>query len=313
MNRQDMESFERDVEARRQAGYGHKESGNSPRDAWEEIAQGRNLGKSVPINFVAAGAGQSLKTVTAEILRIMPKSDRADIARQVSVTVAPPQFIPSANVPAGVLQQSIQGQDAVANASTQAFPNGGFPVGGQALVDLTQWTTSLVAVDWGIGAVSNRAIVDCSNGLTLNLTTSWVIVTAILEQPPGTNPSPGVYIIGANVGPGTPSVNSARRSIILGNVASGVRSSFFAIPRFSKHVRVAASDGDPAAPNLAVGTIQFFADPTGLIPMGDFAFNGNQTNPIPIPNGVYYFAVVSQFNKANTLAPLFTAIFDLNL
>lgn len=303
------ESFRHDVEmARAFRGHGGR---IAPTDSWEEIAAGRNLGKSVPISFTPSGAGQSLVSNFSEILRIEGRGDRADIARQVCVTIAPPQIVFAADAPDPIPAQ-IQGRDAVDLASTATFPNGGFSVSAQAIADDFTFINTLVKVEWGIGSVRNRAVVDCASGCVLNLVTSWLIVTGIVEQPPGTNPSPGVYILGANVGPGTNRANCAQRTIFVGNLANTVRSSMFVVPRFAKSVRVASGDGT-AAPNLANGTIQFFSDPAFNNPVGSFTFNGNQTNPIPIPNGAYYFAVISGYDRSDATAPDFLAIFDLNI
>lgn len=323
MNRHDMESFERDVQIRRQAGYGHKE-GSGPLDPWEEIAQGRNLGKSVPINFLAAGFGGQLLTAQAEILRIMPRGDRQDIAKQICLTVSPPQRIAAANVPA-TIPQSIQGQDtidiagagAVGGTSGGAFgPTGGFPVSASSIAEDFQWANAVVLLQWGIGSVNNRAVVDCSNGLTVNLVANSLIVTAAIEQIIGQGPSPGLYIIGANIGPGTPRNNNAQRTIGCGFLVANAVSSCFPVPRFASSVRVAGCDGSHdgiLAPALPVGTIQFFADPNRLVAMGDFAFNGNQTNPIPIPNGAYFFDIVSGSSTAAGGGMQFLATFSLNI
>lgn len=318
MNRDDrrFNGFDRDVAAARLARGGNSQpqpqspDGTFGDDAWKEMARGGNLGKSVPIRFVGAGFGTGVVTVpNAEILRLHPRTDRPDLVTQLCLTVSPPQVI-DLNIAPNPAEPSIQGQDALDLSVVQSGnPTGGYPAN---LSTAVQFANSLVKVEWGIGAIKNSAFIDCGNGLTVNLVTSWLIVTAFIEQPIGVTPTPELYIIGANVGPGDARQHSSQRTIQVGNVANAGQSASFVIPRFARNVRVAGADGG-AAPALAVGTIQFWGDAAMTLPIGDFAFNANQTNPIPVPGGAYFFSIIGGYAGTNIASPRYAAIFDLNL
>jgi hypothetical protein len=89
-----------------------------------------------------------------------------------------------------------------------------------------QYAPVIALLTWGVGGISSDdAEIDVSNGLNINITASFVRISALIDPwwprlNPSNGRSAGAYEIGAFVGPGYVKPNNAKRTYDLGGIAT---------------------------------------------------------------------------------------------
>jgi hypothetical protein len=287
---------------------GNNLPGNIPLTGWAALMEKQTLGKRVVIRVGDTGEGQKLPSP----VNILSIQNADQFAIQLNVTLSPPRFIFDSPALANIGNV----QDATGEAGNTDLIVGAF-------------VRSFAIIEWGIGGVSEKAEVDFSNGLCINLNASFVRITAALIKDAGEIISPGAYVFSAFIGPGFTKARNAQKTIHAtrnGGTdqffnAAPQLSDMFAVPVYSKAVTLCGiqipGGGDPGANNQFSGTIQFFRGnpvaPFGLNMLCEYFFNESSHEPVNVPNGAYYFLVknltpTAPAAGANTII---NVIFDL--
>lgn len=303
------EDFHAEAEAaRRLRGY----HGEKQMSRWERLQAGKTVGKLATMLVQGAGVfnGIQFKNTLAPAPTNILNVQGADAdAQDLCVTVMPPQFTATQ---AGMQVSDVQSAQDPIDWSTAASGFGGFT---SAAAPDAQLPNLVARVEWGVGGVGrNIAEVDIANGCRINLTASYVRVYAFRDQFPA-----GASLfatIGAFIGPGTARVNDARRTYQIAGLDQNVESALLSIPRYARSVSLFGWNSNH---DLFSGTIRFYRNAVTPMVVGnevaEMFFSGNVANAlqVPIPNGAYYFSVVSaiagpaagvQFNQIQ-------AMFDL--
>lgn len=313
------DQFPQSVErAKEQRGYDRPQGEEGD---WGFLTRGKTLGKSAMVKFSSVNSAIAAQSNVTEILRINPRGPQADqLAKQISLTIAPPQVLPGisfanlpadANTPTGGWMDSID----IAAGSNSADRFGGNPIRNPAPSTLDwQFANPLAVIQWGTGSIQNEIEADMANGMVLDLVCSWLVVFGIIESA-GITTTSGGYLVGANIGPSTGRNSNCQRTVQLGAIDNNVVGNTFAVPRFAKSVQISATDGSNNPP-LAAATLSFWRSqggPTDGLGAGDFFIAGNNPVPIPIPNGAYYFNVRGAYaaSGGGFAAPRYQATFNL--
>lgn len=249
---------------------------------WGLLAKGKTLGKSANVSFSSAGGLARFSPINVLELR-----GEDENALPLSLLMAPPR-IAALGIPTGDIQQL-----------STSYPMDNLP-------GIVSAANPVALLEWGVGGLSLQAVVDIHNGLAVNLSTSFLRVSVGIEETDTTNTSV-VYQLASMVGPGMPKYLGATRTIIVGNVDVGVESGVFNVPRFSRRVHLCGTQGPGGASFVA--TIYFYRSRAPANPIAEYLFALNSGTPIPIPNGAYYFTVVSGIPVINSIQ----AIFELGI
>lgn len=265
------------------------------REAWGRLCRNQTIGKRVVAKFNA-----QLVNAGVNILRV--RGDDAD-ALNMTLTLSPPKVIP---VAFASLPDDLQNQTGeVDNQSTQLSGNN-FP----GLAHKIDWPEAQATIEWGIGGVNETAVVDMVNGATVNLTASFIQVTASMGDAAnslGTSgyiATPAAYVLSAFVGPGYTRPGNAQRTVYLGSLGGGIESDILPIPRFAKRAYVLSGDFG-AAPELTVATLRFWSRPDGSACVGNSLFTGNAFQQVNVPNRAMYFSVLSGMTNAHEVLVVF--------
>ena len=282
---------------------------------WGFLAQGRQLGKRVVCPFVSANSASQAQTPTVDMLNIQGNDEHA---HQCLLTLCPPEIINTSNLNSAAKQAAVVLQNQTGESGNIDEANTLNQVGGVvgASPQQVSWANPIAIVKWGIGGAECRAEIDFANGITVSLAASWLRVSAMVESS-GLSTSTFPYVLRAFVGPGWPRYNPAQRTYVMGPIANGAESSVFTVPRFAKSLRIVASDGSNNPPKMACA-VSFWRDPTGPtggLGVGDFLQAGDTFDPIPIPNGAYFFTVLGKYaaSGGGFVTPQYSAIFDLDI
>jgi hypothetical protein len=208
-------------------------------------------------------------------------------ACQLNVTLHPPRVIPIDidNLP--LATQNLTGE--LSNAE----------------VGCISWPPLEALIEWGVGGVSAKAVVDYVNGVTLSVIASYLRVSAIVTQSKDCGDIYGTsaaYYLAAHVGPGNARAN-AHRTIFVGLVDHNVQSDVFDVPRFAKFASLSGCSTEPT-PVISSGFIRFYQDPSGKHGIGDFYVADHQ-NYIEIPNGAMYFNVFNMSGHEMKMSVIF--------
>lgn len=269
---------------------------------WESLSSGKTVGKAVTIDFNSAG---NFLQVGQDMLEV--GGDTKD-GLALSVILGTPKI---AKRPAGSFDASQFGgpwQDNVEVLQTfQTDPNF-YGVGGNGPL-----TSNVQAeIQWGIGGVNHKAIVDMCNGAGATISASWVRIRALINND-NSNGQSLLYQCAAQVSPGHSKWLSAQFTQPLSDWDTNEETVVFAIPRFARRVNLLGLNNSATPGPLFQGSIRFWRNPNGpglgTQRVGEYLFVGNAANsvPLPIPNGAYYYTVVSQLATPNDLF----AVFDL--
>jgi len=277
---------------------------------WGFMARGQQLGKRVVCPYVAATSATNAQTPNVDILNIGNVED--EYAHQCQITLCPPALILNLNGPTPTTDsdglQNLTGEQDNIEAGRTLANVGGTPVNNAS--DLT-YANPLAILRWGIGGGQCEAEIDFSAGAVINLSASWIRLSAMVESP-GITTSSFPYVLRAFVGPGTPRMgfNAQRTITVLGDQRA--ETAVFAIPRFARSVILMGADDNH---DLYNGYIRFWRGNLGSGGVGTkvadafFAGTGVQT-PFPIPNGAQYFSILPQIGGAGNLG-VNLAVFQL--
>jgi hypothetical protein len=251
------------------------------RTPWARQSRGGALGRSEQFPYDADG--QQGKVVT-----LINTTGNDFDAVQMILTIAPPQVIKRAFQP--VLMRLGGGTSASEDNfnSLGDFPGTAAPVA---------WPPFEALVTWGVGGISSTAAVDFLNGLTVNLTASFIRVDVRIADVPDTG-SPGtsaIYVLGAWIGPGFARPGTAQKTVQVGQIASLAEGDVFPIPRFAKSATVIGCDPG-ATPNVSVATLRLWQSADGVAGannVGNFICTGNQPAPFDLPAGAAYASVIN--------------------
>lgn len=278
------------------------ESG-TPRNGWERFTRGMPLGKKAVLLYNADVEGEQFTGVPFLQLR----SDDCD-AQPVTLVIAPPRVI-AMNFDDVITNENLQNlsgdQDNV-EVSDQDFPGDTTPI---------TWPPLQVKIRWGsAGVTPNEALVDVMNGVTVNLSASFIEASGIITQmdDSGIGGTSAAYALSAIVAPGYTRPGNAQCTVYCGDVDAGAESVIFRVPRFAKRAWVLSNDS-AVAPGVTIATLRFWqsvlgAGVAGASNVGNVLVTGNQYQPANVPNGGLYFSVLNGGSTAR-----FAVIFDLSI
>jgi hypothetical protein len=271
---------------------------------WESLIRGNTAGKRANVFIDSGDNGQ----ISGIIDMINVQSDDQN-AHQICLTLSPPKVVfPLPVLFSGADQQAVQ-QATGERDNSQLVSDPSF-----------SWALPFAKVDWGVGGVSNEVLADISNGLCLNLQASFLRVSCGVNNSASFFPgSTSVYVLSAFVGPGYPKANNAQFTVTSKETLNFHQdSSAHVIPKFAKQVSLfgrqqLVAGGGFGAPFAA--RLRFMS--STFIP-GAFAevfFDETNNKKVDIPNGAYYFNVISETPDAPPpgSALFWRAVFDLSV
>jgi hypothetical protein len=227
------------------------------------------------------------------------------------LTLHPPRVIaiPVEDIPLAI--QNLTGEQSNGEVEVTPFPGTCEPI---------KWPPLEAVIEFGVGGVGTKVVVDYVNGITLSVTATFLSVRAIVTQNDHCNAISGTaaaYYLAAHVGPGYCSAR-AHRTIFVGELcAEGEESEscVFPVPRFAKvgslvgcgHVCDDECDHH-GRPVRVKGWIRFWQSPDGTNCVGDQEVSDHRPH-VEIPNAAQYFSVVNETGHKMKMA----VIFDLAL
>lgn len=263
------------------------------------LAMGGNFGKSSILIYDqhARGVQQS------EVVMIDLQGDDLD-ASQLILTLHPPRVIPRSfdEVRARLDQQNLTGEQTNAEVTTGDFPGTHHPI---------RWPPLEAIIEFGVGGVNTKVVVDYMNGVTLSVVASFLRVHALVTQNKDSGAVVGTsaaYYLAAHVGPGFAEAH-VQRTIFVGSVDNRRESDVITVPSFAKIATlIGCRERQHRHPTLTIGWIRFWQDPNGAHCVGDFFVSDHQCR-VEVPNAAQYFSV---FNESGHEMKL-SVIFELGL
>ena len=260
---------------------------------WGRLSRGQALGKTAVIANVSTEDSPTNLPAPISLLQIQGKDQDA---LNLSLVLAPPKIM-TISAPQGAGNwQNLSGFKTIQE----------LPVG-----DLNpSWPEISAIVEWGIGGISQKAIVDFHNGAPVNLAASYVRVWGQIETIGSLEPPDLVaWQIGASVSRGFTRGIGARRTMS-GDCLANSPGDVLAVPAFARRVRLLGSNTGVGASVVGVTnlTMRFYTAKLGNA-VGDILFTGNTQDPVDIPGPGMYFQVVDG-SGSNTR---WTAVFELSI
>lgn len=257
---------------------------------WGKLQKGQPLGKTVVVANVSTEDSPTNLPAPMSILQIQGKDEDA---LNLSLVLAPPKIMPI---------------DAQQGAGNWQALSGFKSIQELEIGDLNpSWPEVSAIIEWGIGGINQKAIVDFRNGATVNLAASYVRVWGQLEdQGPYQAPDMVAFQLGANVSAGFARGTGACRTMG-GTVLANQATATYAIPAFARRVRLFGSAGG-IPPTMTSLWIRFLTAQLGNN-AGDVLFTANTQNPIDIPSMGMYFQVIDQTGVNSE----WTAVFELSI
>lgn len=302
----------------------------SPKNSgWAELTLGKTIGKRV--NIAVPSSLVLTRSASLNLFEIGNGSDRN--ALPLSVTLAQPKLIPATKLPGGVIPaDNTIINNATGERANQEFLGDSFAVDGEIT-----WIPAVALIEWGIGGVQNQAEVDWVNGMTANLSASFIRVSAFIDNVNNGifNFNAGIVSLQAFVGPGN--VNrgiAAQRTISVGLVNNGppnaatragfpsvgfgpneatYHPSLFPVPPMAKQVTLEAITSNLGGTFSNVdwsAQILFYRTTLNSV-FAAARFTNNQREPVPVPNGAQFFTVQNDGNDAAHIIFDCNAVFDL--
>ena len=240
----------------------------------------------------------------AETDMVVIQGDDLD-ASQLTVVLHPPRVVPLCfeDLSSILNQQSLTGEQDNCEVSQCEFPGSNEPI---------RWPPLEAIVEFGVGGVSTKAVVDYVNGVTFSVVASYLRVRAVVTQGKDCGEVFGtsaLYRLAAHVGPGLCGTR-AQRTIFVGEVDDCRDSEHvFDLPRQAKTaVLVGCRASHGKDPVVTKGWIRFWQDPKGCHCVGDGAqsLHGDR---VTVPNAAQYFSV---FNASGHKMKM-SVVFELAL
>lgn len=264
------------------------------------LAMGGNLGKSSILIYDPCVSVEQ----PAEVDMVNIEGDSLD-AVQLVLTLHPPRVIPICRADLRIDIQNSTGEQTNAEVEVTPFPGDQYPI---------RWPPLEAVIEFGVGGVGTKVVVDYLNGATVPVTASFLRVRAIVTQSDHCNGIAGTgaaYYLAAHIGPGYCSPR-AQRTIFVGEVRDDGDSCVFPVPRFAKAATLIGcghlcSDSCDESP-CAQGRILYWQSPNGTCCVGDVRASDHHKR-IEIPNGAQHFSVFNESGHKMRMA----VIFDLAL
>lgn len=264
------------------------------------LAKGGCLGKSSILIYDHEAHGVQESPV--DMLTI--DGDDLD-AQQMVLVLHPPRVIPLPfdEVLARFDDQNLTGEETNSEISAHHFPGTHRPM---------RWPPLEALIEFGVGGVNTKIVVDYVNGITISPIASFLRVHALVTQSRHSGDIFGTsaaYYLAAHVGPGFAEAH-AQRTIFVGDVDHKHESDVFDVPKFAKIARlIGCKKHDDYHrhrhhPALTVGWIRFFQSPNGDNCLGDF-FVGDHQDVVEVPNGGMYFSVFNESGHAMKMSVIF--------
>jgi hypothetical protein len=225
-------------------------------------------------------------------------------ACQLILTLHPPRVIPRPfdEVSARLDQQNISSEQTNSEVTAGDFPGTDRPI---------RWPPLEALIEFGVGGVSTKVVVDYMNGVTLSVIASFLRVQALVTQSRDDGDIAGTsaaYYLAAHVGPGFAEAH-VQRTVFVGAVDNRDESDVFDLPKFAKvAMLIGCRHHHHRHPALTIGWIRFWQSPNGDNCVGDF-FVGDHQCRVEVPNAAQYFSV---FNVSGHKMKL-SVIFELAL
>lgn len=280
-----------------------------------DLSRGKSLGKAVDLLVQGDDSARIVNPAAVNMLEVMGDDGAA---QNLQLTIKPPKGVRigtgAGQLPLATAQQAVDSQSL--SGVTRANLAGNLVL-----------TPLIGLLEWGVGGTNvEKAEVDISNGVCLNLTCSFLRVgvqvdpmLALLSVNLG---SDAAYEVSGFVGPGFPKPNNGQRTYQLGNinVADGIGvSPIVPIPQFANRLKLVAAPVEGVAPVDVQGwvlQVLFFsfnqgylyssgwnpATVTDLLGSVLVVDNGSSGEGIPIPNGAGFVGVVSYNYSLNVQA-----------
>jgi hypothetical protein len=216
------------------------------------------------------------------------------------LTLHPPRVhqAPFDEVSARLDQQNISGEHANSDVVTGNFPGTNKPF---------RWPPLEASIEFGIGGVNTKVVVDYINGVALSVVTSFLRVRALVTQGRDNGDIVGTsaaYYLAAHVGPGF-AEGHVQRTIFIGDVDDEDHSCVFDLPAFAKVAKlVGRQTHHHHHPAHTIGWIRFWQSPAGHDGVGDFYVSDHQCR-IEIPNAALYFSVFNESGHKMKLSVIF--------
>jgi len=266
-------SFDEDLaRARSHAADANRSGPGQPTD-WGRLMRGQTVGKRI---IVIAKAGIVGTTTIPSAVNMLTVQGSDNEALNLGLTLHEPQVVPIAGLTLPDNLQNISGEqdNAQIAGSNPAF----------------KWDHPQAIVEWGIGGVSGKVVVDFMNGCLLNLMASWVRVSAQIDDfGPG---SDAAYVLRSQLGPSHAAPTRAQNMVRVGAVNFGATSVPLPTPSYAKDlIPYLTGAGDPDFEVL------FFKDALGATQVGRFIYTSAASNnyrygeACPVPGDGYYFAI----------------------
>lgn len=264
------------------------------------LAKGQPLGKSSILIY----DNESNEVQPSPVPILAVEGDDLD-AGQMVVTLHPPRVIPLSfnEVRSRLDQQNVTGEQTNSEVTDGDFPGTDKPM---------RWPPLEATVEFGVGGVNTKIVVDYVNGVTLNVIASYVRVHALVTQGRRNGEIFGTsaaYYLAAHIGPGF-AESHVQRTVFVGDVEDQHESDVFDVPKFAKVALLVGSRRHEhhhrhrhQPPTLTVGWIRFWQSPDGTNPVGDF-FASNLER-IEVPNGGLYFSVFNQSGHTMKMSSIF--------
>jgi hypothetical protein len=221
-------------------------------------------------------------------------------ASQLSIVLHPPRVIPLCfeEISARLDQQNATGEQTNSEVTICDFPGTKEPI---------RWPPLEAVIEFGVGGVSTRVIVDYLNGVTLSVIASYMRVRAIVTQSKDCGDIYGTsaaYYLAAHVGPGF-AESHAQRTVFVGEVDDHDDSRVFDVPKFAKvAVLIGCRKHHHKSPTLTIGWIRFWQDPDGEHCVGDFFVSDHQSR-VEVPNAAQYFSVFNESGHKMKMSVIF--------
>jgi hypothetical protein len=294
---------------------------------WQALVMGKTIGKRVNI---AIPTGETQRTQSFNLFEIGGASNNDAI--QMCITLINPKFIPASKLPGGVIPpdntfiNNATGERSNLDFLLDNF-NFGFP----------GWVPAVGLIEWGIGGVQGSAEVDWVNGTTVNITASWVRISAFIDQSQTfIGIASGIVCCQAFVGPGGIFRGiAAQRSIVTGPIRQAdsllPRPAFpfngfgpneatypvplFPIPNMAKDGTITAIisnlDLDRSVNDFDLQLL-YYASTSGAA-VSAARFTNNLRIPALIPNGAAFFTIQNMSIGLDHIVFASTVVFNLNI
>ena len=258
------------------------------------LAMGQGLGKSTILIYDhrTADVQPSMNDM------IVVEGDDLD-ACQLRLTLHPPRVIPLSfcELNERIDQQNVTGEQANSEVSVCDFPGTKEPI---------RWPPLEALIEFGVGGVATKVVVDYLNGVTLSVIASYLRVSALVTQSKHCGDIYGTsaaYYLAAHVGPGYAAAH-AQRTVFVGDVKDHDESDVFDVPRFAKRGVLIGCRSHHKSPTLTIGWIRFWQDPKGDHCVGDFYVSGHQSR-VEVPNAAQYFSVHNESGHRMKMSVIF--------